>query len=226
MTELHNLFTAEPVAVPGSRYRRRRALPGSGSVAWSPQASVGGGRRPAGPAGSGRAAGLLSVNLRIAVSGSGQTEAVTRRTALLSVIGVAVVVAVAVAAIVLRPPRHRTPAALVVSSPAAPLPTAPAKSAPPLDRGRASRLSSDLGAATLSGLHDAIALPGGQALNPAAAAGLKAQSPVTFDVGTFRDRGDGTATVTAHVTKPPGTWTVTLIDEDGRWKISLTEKAS
>lgn len=147
----------------------------------------------------------------------------SRRTVVLSVIGVVLVATVAVA-LVLRP-GGKEPAPAVAAS-AAPVPTSPGAPAPPLDQARAKRLSDDLASATAEGLRDAIALPSGQALDPAAGAQLRAQGPITFAVATFRDHGDGTASVVAHAAATHGTWTVTLIDENAQWKISLTEKAS
>jgi hypothetical protein len=157
------------------------------------------------------------------ISSAVKLGTVSRRAVVLSVIGVVLVAAVAVA-FVLRLARTEPAPAVAVS--AAPVPTSPGAPAPPLDQARAKQLSADLASATADGMRDAIALPSGQELSSAAGAQLKAQGPITFDVATFRDHGDGTASVVAHAAATNGTWTVTLIDESAKWKMSLTEKSS
>jgi hypothetical protein len=104
--------------------------------------------------------------------------------------------------------------------------TAPATPAPPLNKQRGDQIARDLDIASADSLRDAIALPAGQVLDPAAGDQLRSLG-ITLEVSTFHDNGDGTATVTAHLAHPaagaPADWTVHLIDEDGQWKISLTE---
>lgn len=86
-------------------------------------------------------------------------------------------------------------------------------------------MASDLASGTDAGVRDAVALPPTQPLDPAAAARLKALGRVTFDVKTFHNRTDGIATVTAHL--PGGNrWNVTLIDENGQWKIGSARELS
>lgn len=112
------------------------------------------------------------------------------------------------------------------SQPIAAPSTAPA---PPLSPQRASALAAALGTGSDAGLRAAVALPAGQELTPGAAQQIAELGPITFDLSSFHDNHDGTATVGARMGHPaPGTspvWTAQLIDEAGEWKISLTDSA-
>jgi hypothetical protein len=85
---------------------------------------------------------------------------------------------------------------------------------------RATELRRDLESGDAAHVQDAVAVPANKTLPVRALAELKALGPITFDRGTFTDGRDGTATVTA---KAGGkTWTVFLVQQDGRWLISVT----
>jgi hypothetical protein len=89
---------------------------------------------------------------------------------------------------------------------------------------RVTELRGDLESGDAAHVQDAVAVPVGKTLPSRALTELKALGPVTFDRGTFADRRDGTATVTA---KAGGkTWTVFLVQQDGRWLISVTSGTS
>jgi hypothetical protein len=140
-----------------------------------------------------------------------------------------VLVALAIGATLLITRSHH-PARTESKAPARAFATAPSRPAPPLTPARAAALTAGLASGTDHGISAVIALPSTQALDPAAAGQLKALSPITFDVSTFHDAGNGTATVTAHITNPGAnkspTWNVILIDKDGQWLISLTSTTS
>lgn len=97
---------------------------------------------------------------------------------------------------------------------------------PPFSASRAAQIGDDLASGDLARLRDAIAVSPDQPLETGAAAQLKALAPVTLDVATFHDNGDGSGTATAHVAHPAAsrsnTWTVYLIFEDALWKLSFT----
>jgi len=90
----------------------------------------------------------------------------------------------------------------------------------PFTAERATQLGGDLQSGDAAAVQDAVAVPANKTLPPRAITELKALGPVTFDLGTFTDRRDGTATVTA---KAGGkTWTVFLVQKDAGWLISVT----
>jgi hypothetical protein len=81
-----------------------------------------------------------------------------------------------------------------------------------------------------TGLRSVVEMAPSQPLDAGVAQQLAALGPITFDVASFHDNADGTATVTAHLAHPPTggktTWLVQLVDSAGRWRISLTEPVS
>lgn len=90
----------------------------------------------------------------------------------------------------------------------------------PFTAKRATELRGDLESGDAAHVQDAVAVPADRTLPPRALAELKALGPVTFDRGTFTDSRDGTATITASAGGK--TWTVFLVQENGRWLISVT----
>jgi hypothetical protein len=72
-------------------------------------------------------------------------------------------------------------------------------------------------------LASVLAVPSGQALDPAAAAGLQKLGPISFDLATFHRVGGNDATVVGTVTHPPSgtstTWTFVLSYVSGSWLI-------
>lgn len=152
----------------------------------------------------------------------------TRRI-VLAVVTAIVVAGAGVAAVLLIRPGQGTSTVTSMSAAAARVSTPPPP-APPLSVQRASALSQDLGAGTLSGLRAAVAVANSQPLDSSAAGQLAALGPITFDVSTFHDNHNGTAAVTAHVAHPSfgssAIWTVALVDEAGQWKLSLTDPDS
>jgi len=131
-------------------------------------------------------------------------------------------VATAVAVIVLAHSNHPEPprAASARSSTAATPP-------PPLSTRRADQFTAALASGTDPEFRSVVALSAGQQFQPDAIRQIAALGPITFDVPTFHDDHDGTATVTATVAHPQpgqsGKWTVELVSEAGQWKLSLTE---
>jgi hypothetical protein len=125
---------------------------------------------------------------------------------------------VAVAAVVVAVP-------LVNSSHSSPAGAHPATSSarvPSLSAAAAASLSADLASGTDSGLRQAIVVPQGQVLDPAAVQQLRAISPVSLDVSTFQALDATDATVRGTVSHPPAgqpaAWTFTLALVDGNWK--------
>ena len=104
--------------------------------------------------------------------------------------------------------------------------TKPTKTAPPMTSDQAEQLSKDLSSGSETAVRSAVALPSGQTLDPDALQQTAALGLVNFDTSTFYDNNDGTATVTAHIintkTNTNQTWTVQLLNVDGKWKISST----
>jgi hypothetical protein len=96
-----------------------------------------------------------------------------------------------------------------------------------LTSAEASQLADDVTSGDEKRVRAAVALSPEQPLDPAAVSGLATLEAMTFDVGTFRDLGDGTAEVTARVVMPGGAqptmWTVRLVAVDQEWLISSTE---
>ncbi|MCW2904518.1 MAG: hypothetical protein JWO67_6783 [Streptosporangiaceae bacterium] len=96
-------------------------------------------------------------------------------------------------------------------------------SAPPLTSQRADKLSSDLAAGSEAPLRDALAVPSGQSLDPAAASQIAALAPIRFDAATFHKIDAQNATVIGTVTHPPAgqpaTWTFTLTFAGGAWRV-------
>jgi hypothetical protein len=132
---------------------------------------------------------------------------------------VAVVVAVAAVAVIVLANRDDTRAAAGSSSTS----HGPGR----LSSAEASRLAEDVTSGDEKRVRAAVAVSPEQPLDAAAVSGLGAIESMTFDVGTFRDLGDGTAEVTARVVMPggaqPAVWTVRLVAVDQEWLISSTE---
>lgn len=153
----------------------------------------------------------------------------TRTRRIVVVVVTAVVAGAGVAAVFLIRPGQGTSTVASTSAAAARVSTPPPP-APPLSVQRASTLSQDLGAGTQSGLRAAVAVSNSQPLDLSAAGQLAALGPITFDVSTFHDNHNGSATVTAHVAHPSSgssaIWTVSLVDEAGQWKLSMTDPES
>lgn len=105
--------------------------------------------------------------------------------------------------------------------------TKPTRQAAPLTAQQAAKLSEELTSGSESEVESAVALPQGQKLNSGVVQELASLGPITFEISTFHDNHDGTATITASIAHPtPGTsrdWTVQLLDVEGQWKISFTE---
>jgi hypothetical protein len=98
-----------------------------------------------------------------------------------------------------------------------------------LTSAEAARLADDVTSGDEKRVRAAVAVAPEQPLDAAAVSGLAALETMTFDVGTFRDLGDGVAEVTARVVVPgaaqPTVWTVRLVAVDREWLISSTEPA-
>ena len=107
---------------------------------------------------------------------------------------------------------HRSPARTSASSTVTP--------APPLTAQRAAQISQALAAGSADQLSQGVSIPAGTTLDNDAVAKLKALGPVTFDVGTFTDLGNGTASVQALAGGKP--WTAYLVRVAGQWKLSAT----
>jgi hypothetical protein len=105
----------------------------------------------------------------------------------------------------------------------------PTRAASPLTMSQAAQFSSALTSDSETRLSSVVALPPNQQLTPNVLQQLASLGNVTFDVATFHDNHNGTATITAHIEHPaPGTgsaWTVQLLNVNGQWKISETETA-
>lgn len=106
--------------------------------------------------------------------------------------------------------------------------TSTVPSAPPLDDARAKDLSAGLASGTDAGLRAIYDVNDQQPLDPAAVAAVAAVGTLTFDVSSFNDNMDGTASVTATspatASAAATTWKVLLIARDGRWLISQTDQ--
>jgi hypothetical protein len=128
-----------------------------------------------------------------------------------------VIVLAAVAIVASRTPSwHHRPAraAAAVSAP---------PSAHPLTGPIASSLASRLVAGTEASVRSALAISGGQTVDPTAVRQLAALRSITFDLATVRYIDPQTATVTGHVAHPPaGTsavWTFTIAYVSPDWKL-------
>jgi hypothetical protein len=97
-------------------------------------------------------------------------------------------------------------------------------SASPLSSPRAAELASQLTAGDEAALRSALAIPSGQAIDPAAVQQFAALGQITFDLSTFQYLDPITATVAGHVAHPPpGTsteWTFTLVYVAPDWKLA------
>ncbi|WNV84886.1 hypothetical protein [Umezawaea sp. Da 62-37] len=106
---------------------------------------------------------------------------------------------------------------------AAPSSTMPVSAS--LDPADAARLADEVVSGDERRVREVVALPSEQELDPAAIAGLAAMGPLAFDLGTFRDRGDGRAEVVAR-DGAQMRWLVGLLVVGGQWRIELAEPAS
>lgn len=98
-----------------------------------------------------------------------------------------------------------------------------ATSAPRLTAAQAHDLSAAITSGDPARLHQAIDAPPGQPLDPAAVNALRAFGGLTFDLTTFHDNADGTATITATSGHPQQRWQVLLVTKAGRWLIAQTD---
>ncbi len=96
-------------------------------------------------------------------------------------------------------------------------------SAQPFTQPDAQLLASDLTSGDQKRIRNAVTISPNQEVDAATIAGLNALR-VTFDVTTFKPTGDTTATVRAEVAGA-ASWLVTLVQVDGKWKVSTTESA-
>jgi hypothetical protein len=96
-------------------------------------------------------------------------------------------------------------------------------SARPLSSPSAAALAGRLTSGNEAELRSAMAIPSGQALDPAAAHQFAALGPITFDLATFQYLNPITATMDGHVAHPPaGTatdWTFTLVYVAPDWRL-------
>lgn len=123
-----------------------------------------------------------------------------RRSLLFAVVGLGVVLVAAAAAAIWW---------WVASSP----------SLPPLTQDQAAELTADLRSGQLERVRESMALPAGQAVDPAAIASL-ASLEITIDAVTFQEGDDGTASVNGTVRRADGTReraVFYLVHVDGRW---------
>ncbi len=92
----------------------------------------------------------------------------------------------------------------------------------PLSSARATALSERLTSGEEAQLRDALALPSGQALKPAATQQLASLGAISFDLATFTYLDGRTAEVQGAVATPPAgmspRWTFTLLYA-GEWKL-------
>jgi hypothetical protein len=85
---------------------------------------------------------------------------------------------------------------------------------------RARELSRDLKSGDFKHVRDAVALPPGQVVPRRTIIALRHVGTVRFDLRTFHDNGETTATVVGHV--GDRNWTVYLVLQGNRWLISGT----
>ncbi|MCX2950188.1 hypothetical protein [Lentzea sp. NEAU-D7] len=105
---------------------------------------------------------------------------------------------------------------------ASPPPTSSAPAAPTLSEQQAAFLTTELTSGDEKRLRAVVAVADGQQIESAAVAQFATLAPLTFDVSSFQDNGDGTAKVTALRGGSP-MWTVYLVLVGEAWKISSTE---
>src|SRR5204863_1480898 len=99
--------------------------------------------------------------------------------------------------------------------------TSQAAAAPPLSAERAATLGADLTSGEPTRVRAALAMPAGQALDPAAVAAL-AKLRVSIDPATFAVNGARTATVSGTITNADGTATPTvfaLVHNPAGWQL-------
>lgn len=103
-------------------------------------------------------------------------------------------------------------------------PTIAARDVKTLPAQRVTELTASLAAGKPAALRSAVAIPAGQTLDPAAAAGLAALGPIAFDAGTYRQTDATHATVAgtlAHPADPADSdWTFDLVWVDQHWMLS------
>ncbi|SNT62707.1 hypothetical protein SAMN05421812_114158 [Asanoa hainanensis] len=96
-------------------------------------------------------------------------------------------------------------------------------SAQPLDSPRAAALSEQLTSGDEARIRAVLAMPSGQALEPAAAEQLASLGSISFDLATFTYLDGRTAQVQGTVATPPAAtsprWTFTLLHVGDEWKL-------
>ncbi len=109
-------------------------------------------------------------------------------------------------------------------------PTPTVTPAPPFTPGAAAALAASLAAGNDASLRKAVAIPARQQLDPHAAAELRALTPISFDLATFRASDATNATVDGVIAHPrvrqTARWTFMLVYVDGRWKLLDAEPAT
>lgn len=136
-----------------------------------------------------------------------------RRTVLLGA-GLAIALtSLVVSVVVLHQPNHAS--------------DAPKKSPtlPPLTNTQAVALAAALRSGQASKVSQAVVMPAGTAPQAQFVAELHALKSLTVKPWTFRDNGDGTASVQTQVTGSnleTVTWVAYLVWESGKWKLSAT----
>lgn len=93
---------------------------------------------------------------------------------------------------------------------------------PRLDASRAQQFSADMGSGDLLRLRHSVEIPPGARLGAPAVAQLKALGQVTFDLTTYTQTGDDTASVGGSSKKER--WKVHLVRVGGQWMIAATER--
>jgi hypothetical protein len=101
--------------------------------------------------------------------------------------------------------------------------SATATSAPTFGVVEASALAAGLTAGDTAALESVVVLPSDVNLSADVLAALQSMGLVVFDVASFHDNGDGTATVNA--TAGGTTWVANLLLVDGRWMLAATEQS-
>ena len=85
-------------------------------------------------------------------------------------------------------------------------------------------LSGAVSSGSTTTVAEAIAMPAGVSLAPAAVASMQALGPISFDTSTFERMDAQTGTVQATVQGEM--WDVVLVAVDGKWKIGLTSQVT
>ena len=98
-----------------------------------------------------------------------------------------------------------------------------ATTAAPFGSVEASGLAAALTAGDTAALGSAVVLPSAVNLSADVLASLESMGPIVFDVASFQDNGDGTATVNAKVGGTP--WVANLLLVNGRWMLVTTEQS-